>query len=134
MIALGSTHRGSLGRITPGSVAQRLLNGAPCPIAIAPAGLRERELAVAAIGVAFDGSHESRRALRAAVDLARAADAHVDLIGAVHVPHRRDRGAATRWPAAAERSRTACAPTSSSACARPCRASRRQTAAPPTSM
>ena len=87
MIALGSTHRGSLGRITPGSVAQRLLNGAPCPIAIAPAGLRERELAVGAVGVAFDGSHESRRALRAAVDLARAADAHVDLIGAVHVPH-----------------------------------------------
>ena len=87
MIVLGSTHHGAAGRVSPGSVAQRLLNGAPCPIAIAPAGLRDREPEIATIGVAFDGSHESRHALGAAVELARAVDARIDLIGAVHVPH-----------------------------------------------
>ena len=85
MIVLGSTHRGPLGRISPGSVAQRLLNGAPCPIAIASAGLRKWELGIDSLGVAFDGSHESHHALRTAVGLARAAGAHVDLIGAVHL-------------------------------------------------
>ena len=85
MIVLGSTHRGPLGRISPGSVAQRMLNGASCSIAIAPAGVRKWELGIDSLGVAFDGSHESHHALRAAVGFARAASAYVDLIGAVHL-------------------------------------------------
>jgi nucleotide-binding universal stress UspA family protein len=85
MIVLGSTHRGRLGRISPGSVAQRMLNGAPCPIAIAPAGLRNWELGIDSLGVAFDGSRASHHALGSAVGLARAAGARVDLIGAVHL-------------------------------------------------
>ena len=38
MIVVGSTHRGALGRITPGSVAERVLAGAPCAVAVPPAG------------------------------------------------------------------------------------------------
>jgi nucleotide-binding universal stress UspA family protein len=41
---------------------------------------------VATIGVAFDGSHESRHALSAVIELARPACAQVALIGAVHIP------------------------------------------------
>ena len=36
LLAVGVTHRGALGRIVPGSVGERLLHGAPCPIAVVP--------------------------------------------------------------------------------------------------
>src|SRR5829696_7847000 len=31
MIVVGSTHKGALARVTPGTTAERLLHGAPCP-------------------------------------------------------------------------------------------------------
>ena len=37
-IVVGPSHRGGLGRIVPGSIGQRLLHGAPCPVAVAPRG------------------------------------------------------------------------------------------------
>ena len=36
---VGSTRRGPVGRVTPGSTAERLLHGAPCPVAVTPAKL-----------------------------------------------------------------------------------------------
>ena len=83
LVVVGSTHRGAVGRVTPGSVAQRLLNGAPCPVAVAPAGLAAGDVKMATIAVAFDGSEESRHALRAAIALARYAGARIDLVGVV---------------------------------------------------
>jgi hypothetical protein len=60
MIVVGSTHRGRLGRITPGSVAERLLAGAPCAVGVAPAGFSaEPPHSFRVVGVAFDGSPES---------------------------------------------------------------------------
>jgi nucleotide-binding universal stress UspA family protein len=38
VVALGSTDRGTLGRIYPGSVAERLLSGGPCAIDVATRG------------------------------------------------------------------------------------------------
>jgi nucleotide-binding universal stress UspA family protein len=38
LIVVGSSHRGPLGRVLPGSVGERLLSGAPCAVAIAPRG------------------------------------------------------------------------------------------------
>ena len=43
VIVLGSTHRGGLGRVLPGSVGERLLHGAPCAVLIAPSGFAGRE-------------------------------------------------------------------------------------------
>ena len=40
-IVVGPSHRGPLGRILPGSVGERLLHGAPCPVAVAPRGYRD---------------------------------------------------------------------------------------------
>jgi nucleotide-binding universal stress UspA family protein len=40
LIVLGSSHRGIVGRVLLGSVTQETLHGAPCPVAIAPTGLR----------------------------------------------------------------------------------------------
>jgi nucleotide-binding universal stress UspA family protein len=78
LIVLGSTHRGGLGRVMPGSVAERLLNGAPCPVAVAPRGYEPRELRVIAVG--YDGSAEATAALELATALGEAADATLRVI------------------------------------------------------
>ena len=36
MLVVGTTHRGALGRLVPGSVGERLLHGSPCPVAVVP--------------------------------------------------------------------------------------------------
>src|ERR1051326_2744527 len=38
LIVVGSPHRGAIGRALIGSVADNLLHGAPCPVAVAPRG------------------------------------------------------------------------------------------------
>jgi nucleotide-binding universal stress UspA family protein len=95
-IVLGSTHQGPLGRIYPGSIAERLLHGAPCAVAVAPRGFGsggEGELRV--LCAAFDGSPESRAALDVAAELAVAAEATLRVV-AVHEPF--TPGAATVAP------------------------------------
>lgn len=80
-IVLGSTHRGKLGRVLPGSVAERLLAGAPCAVIVAPVGYRRAELGdPMRIGVAYDGGREAGIALEVAADLARAANAPLRII------------------------------------------------------
>jgi nucleotide-binding universal stress UspA family protein len=106
LIVLGSTHRAALGRVTPGSVAEHLLSGARCRLAIAPRGyLRARALLAAedageeaddvpagspmpavrdelrVIGVGFDDTIESRVALEEAAGLASTAGASMRVIG-----------------------------------------------------
>jgi nucleotide-binding universal stress UspA family protein len=73
MIVLGSTHRGAIGRVLPGSVADRLLSAAPCPVAVAPRGYRDRNPRIHSITVAFDGSPEAELALATAASLAATA-------------------------------------------------------------
>jgi nucleotide-binding universal stress UspA family protein len=77
LIVLGSTHRAGLGRVLPGSTAQRLLSGAPCAVAVAPrgfAGSDEGPISPAddllVIGVGFSGTAESSAALELAARLA----------------------------------------------------------------
>jgi nucleotide-binding universal stress UspA family protein len=87
-IVLGSTHRGSLGRILPGSVGERLLHGSPCAVAVAPRGFGSQEHGEPrVIAVAFDGSSESWAALEAARGLAQAAQATLRVLS-VHEPFR----------------------------------------------
>ena len=80
-IVVGSTSRGPVGRVLPGGVGDRLLAGSACPVAIAPRGYAEHPAeSLRRIGVAFDGSDESRRAMEAAEDLARSSGAEVRVI------------------------------------------------------
>src|SRR3954470_4019843 len=68
LIVLGSTHRGTLGRIVPGSVAENLLHGSPCAVAVAPAryaGSAPEHIAV--VAGAYDGSPASRAGVDEAV-------------------------------------------------------------------
>jgi nucleotide-binding universal stress UspA family protein len=82
LIVVGSTRRGAVGRVLPGSTAERLMHGAPCPIAIVPhewdagAGLNT-------IGVAYVDTEEGREALRGAHALARRAGAKLRVLTAV---------------------------------------------------
>ena len=81
LIVVGSSHAGYHGRLHPGSTAWRLLQGAPCPIALAPQGHRMRpHLRSGRTAVAFDGSPGARAALAAAALIARATDTPLRVI------------------------------------------------------
>ena len=83
-LVVGSSHRGTVGRVLAGSVSERLLHGAPCPVAVAPVGFHERSShGLRVVGCGFDGSDESRLALRHAALFARSAGASLRLL-AVH--------------------------------------------------
>jgi nucleotide-binding universal stress UspA family protein len=84
LIVIGSTHRGSVGRVLPGTVGDRLLSGAPCAVAIAPLGYASSQHAdIGLIGVAFVDEPEARQALSAAADLAAARGASLRLISVI---------------------------------------------------
>ena len=70
-IVVGSTHRGAIGRVLPGGVGERLLHGAPCPVAIAPRGFGDRDdPPLRRIGVAYVSGPEGTRAVQMAASLA----------------------------------------------------------------
>ncbi len=72
LLVVGSSHRAGIGRAVAGTVAQRLLHGAPCAVAVAPDGYRLSEPGLHVLAVGYDGEPESRQALAAAIDLALA--------------------------------------------------------------
>lgn len=82
VIVIGSTHRGKLGRVLPGSVGERLLGSAPCAVAIAPKGYAQhRHPPISLVGVGYDASGEASVARREAEALARRFNAQLRLIG-----------------------------------------------------
>lgn len=72
LIVIGSSHAGRLGRVLPGSTAERLLHGSARPVAVVPTGFRTaRPNGSGIIACGWDGSPESDAALAAAEKLAR---------------------------------------------------------------
>ena len=83
LIVVGSTHTGRAGRVLPGSTGERLLHGAPCPVAVAPKGYADkRGNAPRVVGCGYDGSLSSQRALSAANRVAAATGARLRVIRA----------------------------------------------------
>ena len=83
LIVVGSTHTGRAGRVLPGSTAERLFHGSPCPVAIAPKGFRpSADDRRGIVGCGFDGSESARRALDAAQRVAAAQDTRLRVIRA----------------------------------------------------
>jgi nucleotide-binding universal stress UspA family protein len=81
VIVLGSTHRGGLGRVLPGSVGESLLHGAPCAVLIAPIGFADADgLEIDSIGVGFDGRNQAGHAREVAHGLAADLGASVETI------------------------------------------------------
>jgi nucleotide-binding universal stress UspA family protein len=79
LIVVGSSHHGPLGRVIAGDVATGTLHGAGCPVVVAPRGYGPRE-PVGRIGVGYDGSPESERALEFADALARETGAQLRVV------------------------------------------------------
>ena len=83
LIVIGSTHTRRFGRVLPGSTAERLLHGSPCPVAVAPKGYAERTAnEPGIIGCAYDGSASAQLALTAARRIAEATGAQLRVIRA----------------------------------------------------
>jgi nucleotide-binding universal stress UspA family protein len=77
MIVVGSTHRGALGRIATGTTADRVLDGAACPVVVAPKGLGETWGGAGQVGVAFVDTPGGWSALRAGAAIARRMDSRL---------------------------------------------------------
>jgi len=71
LIIVGSTRRGTFGRITTGTTADRVLDGSPCPVVVAPAGFRHAQGFGGTVGVAFVDTPGGRSALAAGAAIAR---------------------------------------------------------------
>jgi nucleotide-binding universal stress UspA family protein len=83
-IVVGSSHRGPVGRIAPGSVGERLLHGAACPVAVAPRGYSGQAFAgIQRVGVGYTAGPEAGEALNAAVGLAARTGAALRLLSVV---------------------------------------------------
>jgi nucleotide-binding universal stress UspA family protein len=87
LIVVGSSHGGLVGRTLAGSVATGLLHGAPCAVAVAPGGYRNRtDTGLDAVVAGFDGSAESGQALMAGWELARASQAKLRIVAVAVEP------------------------------------------------
>jgi nucleotide-binding universal stress UspA family protein len=81
MLVVGSSHHSGLGAVLAGSVGRALLQGAPCPVAIAPRDYRSQDLdRLRVLQIGYDGSPEAERALDGAIELALAAEATMRLV------------------------------------------------------
>jgi nucleotide-binding universal stress UspA family protein len=79
LIVVGSCSHGVIGRVMLGDDARAALNGAPCAVAIASAGYRQKSAPLARIGVAYNESTESKAALLLARELAATSGASVSV-------------------------------------------------------
>ncbi len=66
LLVVGSSERGTLGRVLTGDRTLASLNGAQCAVAIAPSGYASHVRPLVTVGVGHDGSPESERALQTA--------------------------------------------------------------------
>ena len=100
LVVVGASHRGRAERAVLGSTAERVIHGAPCPVAVVPDDFAELQLGV--VGVAFVPSAEGRQALETGAAISRATGARLRVVallkteaGAVDGPHPDPRGVRT---------------------------------------
>ena len=86
LMVIGSPGSGLLGRIHLAESLRDALDGAPCAIALAPAGYSHHPVAMREIGVGYDGSPESQHALGVARALAAEHHTKLSAFEAVSVP------------------------------------------------
>lgn len=86
LIVIGSCRRSAIGRVLVGDVSRSTLHGAPCAVAIAPRNYRLHAHGFESIGVGFNGTEESRAALRLAAELARETGAELRVLTAARTP------------------------------------------------
>jgi nucleotide-binding universal stress UspA family protein len=76
LVVVGSTRRGRIGRVLPGSTGERLLQESPCAVAIVPLGFApEPKHDLELVAAAFEPTVEGRRAVDVAAAIAQATGA-----------------------------------------------------------
>jgi nucleotide-binding universal stress UspA family protein len=95
LLVVGSSRRGLIGRAMIRDDTRAALNGAPCAVAIAPAGYKERPVVMREIGVGYDGSADSEHALSVARALAAQLHSKLSAFQAVSIPAHRTQGLLT---------------------------------------
>jgi nucleotide-binding universal stress UspA family protein len=86
LLVVGSCSHGFLGRAMLGDDTRAALNGAPCAIAIASLSYAEHPVPIANVGVAYNGSPESKAALVLARKLAAPTRASIHALEVVSIP------------------------------------------------
>jgi nucleotide-binding universal stress UspA family protein len=88
VLVVGSSRRARAGRVLPGLVTDRVLDGAPCPVAIAPSGfsLDNAENGPRLIGVAFRDTPDGHAALARGCILAARARGRVRVLTVAEPP------------------------------------------------
>ncbi len=86
VLVVGSSRHGLLGRVLLGDDTNAALNGAPCAIAITPAGYAQRPAAIRQIGVAYEASPESEHALAVSRTIAAELGAKLSALEVVSLP------------------------------------------------
>jgi nucleotide-binding universal stress UspA family protein len=85
LLVVGSPAAATAGRVGVGATAKRLLDGAPCAVAVVPRGW-ERPEAWSALAVGFVDTADGRAAVRAAQALAHRSGARLRVLSAVARP------------------------------------------------
>ena len=90
LVVVGSCSHGAFGRAMLGNDTRAALNGAPCAVAIASLGYAEQggreSNPIVKIGVAYNGSAESKAALTIAQQLAAPTSATVHALEVISIP------------------------------------------------
>jgi nucleotide-binding universal stress UspA family protein len=81
IVIVGSSHVGGIAQLVSSGIGARLLHDAAFAVAVVPDGYRKRaDQPIRRIGVAYDGSAESRAALVAAIAVVHAFGAELEVI------------------------------------------------------
>jgi nucleotide-binding universal stress UspA family protein len=86
LLVVGSCSRSAFGRAMIGDDTRAALNGSPCAVAIATRAYSAHPTPLAKVGVAYNGSAESKRALAAAIEVAKPTRASVVALEVVSIP------------------------------------------------
>jgi nucleotide-binding universal stress UspA family protein len=85
LIVVGSTNRGRIDQVLVGTTAEAMIQGAPCPVAVAPHDWTRRPIRTIAVG--FVDTPEGHAALAAAHALAARVDAQLRVVAVLHPAH-----------------------------------------------
>jgi nucleotide-binding universal stress UspA family protein len=86
LLVVGSCSRSAFGRAMLGDDTRAALNGAPCAVAVAAREYEAHPTPLAKVGVAYNGSPESTRALACARELAAPTHAAISVLEVVAIP------------------------------------------------
>jgi nucleotide-binding universal stress UspA family protein len=86
LLVIGAGRHDPVAHMVLGDQAREVLEDPPCPVAVAPVGYAERGARISKVGVAYDDSAESERALAVARKLAAEHGASLSAFDAVPAP------------------------------------------------